>query len=68
MTLTADQLGTFRGRNSNFNGDGFARQTFKVHSVSQSDFDKWVKEAKGKKTLSQDTFDKKSYQVHLTKN
>ena len=34
------------------------RQTFKVHSVSQSDFDKWVKEAKGKKTLSQDTFDK----------
>ena len=57
-TLTADQLGTFRGRNSNFNGDGFARQTFKVHSVSQNDFDKWVKEAKGKKTLNQDTFDK----------
>lgn len=57
-TLTADQLGTFRGRNSNFNGEGFSRQTFKVHSVSQNDFDKWVKEAKGKKTLSQDTFDK----------
>ncbi|MDU2310072.1 MAG: cytochrome aa3 quinol oxidase subunit II [Staphylococcus epidermidis] len=41
-TLTADQLGTFRGRNSNFNGEGFSRQTFKVHSVSQNDFDKWV--------------------------
>ena len=34
-TLTADQLGTFRGRNSNFNGEGFSRQTFKVHSVSE---------------------------------
>ena len=48
-TLTADQLGTFRGRNSNFNGDGFARQTFKVHSVSQNDFDKWVKKLKVRK-------------------
>ena len=37
-TLTADQLATFRGRNSNFNGDGFARQTFKVHYVRQNRF------------------------------
>lgn len=57
-TLTADQTGTFRGRNSNFNGEGFSRQTFDVHSVSQSDFNKWVKKAKSKKTLDQDTFDK----------
>ena len=57
-TLTADQLGTFRGRNSNFNGEGFSRQTFKVHSVSEKDFDSWVKEAHSKKTLDQDTFDK----------
>lgn len=57
-TLTADQTGTFRGRNSNFNGEGFSRQTFKVHSVSQNEFDNWVKETKGKKTLDQDTFDK----------
>ena len=34
-TLTADRTGTFRGRNSNFNGEGFSRQTFKVHSVNQ---------------------------------
>ncbi|WP_281673350.1 cytochrome aa3 quinol oxidase subunit II [Staphylococcus auricularis] len=57
-TLTADQEGTFRGRNSNFNGEGFARQTFDVHSVSQSEFDDWVQDAKSKKVLTQDTFDK----------
>ena len=57
-TLTADQTGTFRGRNSNFNGEGFSRQTFKVHSVNQKDFDAWVKDAKSKKTISQDEFDK----------
>ncbi|RCF88924.1 cytochrome aa3 quinol oxidase subunit II, partial [Enterococcus faecium] len=32
-TIQADETGTFRGRNSNFNGEGFSRQTFKVHSV-----------------------------------
>ena len=58
MTLQADETGTFRGRNSNFNGEGFSRQTFKVHSVDQSEFDSWVKDAKSKKTLSQDEFDK----------
>ena len=57
-TLQADETGTFRGRNSNFNGEGFSRQTFKVHSVDQSEFDSWVKDAKSKKTLSQDEFDK----------
>ncbi|RIO41651.1 cytochrome aa3 quinol oxidase subunit II, partial [Staphylococcus nepalensis] len=30
-TLTASEEGTFRGRNSNFNGEGFARQTFDVN-------------------------------------
>ena len=58
LTLQADETGTFRGRNSNFNGEGFSRQTFKVHSVDQSEFDSWVKDAKSKKTLSQDEFDK----------
>lgn len=57
-TLTASEEGKFRGRNSNFNGEGFARQTFDVNSVSQKDFDKWVKKAQSKKKLKQDTFDK----------
>ena len=67
-TLTADQTGTFRGRNSNFNGEGFARQTFDVHSVSQSDYDKWVKDAKKHKTLDQDTFDKQLLPTTENKN
>ena len=46
MDFKADETGTFRGRNSNFNGEGFSRQTFKVHSVDQSEFDSWVKDAK----------------------
>lgn len=57
-TLEADQEGTFRGRNSNFNGEGFARQTFPVHAVSNSEFNKWVEKAKKEPKLSQDTFDK----------
>ncbi|MCP8713682.1 cytochrome aa3 quinol oxidase subunit II [Staphylococcus arlettae] len=57
-TMTASETGTFRGRNSNFNGEGFARQVFDVHSVSQSDFKDWVKDAQSKKVLDQDTFDK----------
>src|SRR5699024_1355804 len=57
-TLTASEEGTFRGRNSNFNGEGFARQTFDVNSVSQSEFKDWVKDAQSQKELDQDTFDK----------
>jgi cytochrome aa3-600 menaquinol oxidase subunit 2 len=67
-TLTADKTGTFRGRNSNFNGEGFARQTFDVHSVSQSKFNDWVKDAKKKKVLDQDTFDKQLLPTTENKN
>ena len=47
-TLQADETGTFRGRNSNFNGEGF--QTFKVHSVDQSDSILGLKDAKKENT------------------
>lgn len=57
-TLTSSEEGTFRGRNSNFNGEGFSRQTFDVNSLSQSEFNDWVKDAQSKKELDQDTFDK----------
>ncbi|PTG84849.1 cytochrome aa3 quinol oxidase subunit II [Staphylococcus chromogenes] len=57
-TYQADEEGTYRGRNSNFNGEGFSRHTFNVHAVSQSDYDKWVREAKSEKKIDQDTFDK----------
>jgi hypothetical protein len=62
------ELISFRGRNSNFNGEGFARQTFDVHSVSQSKFNDWVKDAKKKKVLDQDTFDKQLLPTTENKN
>ena len=57
-TLQADEEGTFRGRNSNFNGAGFARQVFNVNAVSTDKYNKWVKESQGKKVITQDAFDK----------
>ncbi|MBA1352572.1 MULTISPECIES: cytochrome aa3 quinol oxidase subunit II [Staphylococcus] len=67
-TLTASEEGTFRGRNSNFNGEGFARQTFDVNSVSQSKFKDWVKDAQSQKELDQDTFDKQLLPTTENKN
>ncbi|SEI00730.1 cytochrome aa3 quinol oxidase subunit 2 [Halobacillus karajensis] len=44
LYLQADEAGTYDGRNSNFNGEGFAEQTFKVHAESEEDFQTWVEE------------------------
>ncbi|MCG3413403.1 cytochrome aa3 quinol oxidase subunit II [Staphylococcus massiliensis] len=57
-TLQASEEGTFKGRNSNFNGEGFARQTFDVKAVDNKSYKEWVKKAQGEKKLTQDTFDK----------
>ncbi|UXR72228.1 cytochrome aa3 quinol oxidase subunit II [Staphylococcus sp. IVB6240] len=57
-TMQADEEGTYRGRNSNFNGEGFSRHTFQVNAVSQEKYDEWVKKAQSEKVIDQDTFDK----------
>ncbi|RWZ60616.1 cytochrome aa3 quinol oxidase subunit II [Halobacillus fulvus] len=44
LYLQADEEGVYDGRNSNFNGEGFAAQTFKVHAESEEDFNSWVEE------------------------
>ena len=67
-TLTADQNGTFRGRNSNFNGEGFSRQTFKVHSVDQKISMLGLKMLKVRKLLAKMSLINKSYQVLQIKN
>ncbi|MGM0899713.1 MAG: cytochrome aa3 quinol oxidase subunit II [Bacillota bacterium] len=46
LHLAADSPGEFMGRNANFNGKGFAENTFNVTSVSQLEFEYWVKEVK----------------------
>ncbi|MFD1020348.1 cytochrome aa3 quinol oxidase subunit II [Thalassobacillus hwangdonensis] len=44
LYLQADEEGVYDGRNSNFNGEGFAMQTFKVHAESEDEFNDWVTE------------------------
>lgn len=46
LYLTADKPGEFLGRNTNFNGKGYADMEFTVEAKSSKDFDKWVKEVK----------------------
>lgn len=44
LYLEADEEGIYDGRNSNFNGEGFAAQTFKVHAEGEDEFNAWVEE------------------------
>ncbi|WP_010529761.1 cytochrome aa3 quinol oxidase subunit II [Lentibacillus jeotgali] len=44
LYLQADETGVYEGRNSNFNGEGFAAQTFEVYAESSSEFNNWVEQ------------------------
>ncbi|RLQ93424.1 cytochrome aa3 quinol oxidase subunit II [Falsibacillus albus] len=44
LYLQADHPGVYKGRNANFNGEGFADQKFDVKAETQEDFDQWVKD------------------------
>jgi cytochrome aa3-600 menaquinol oxidase subunit II len=46
LHLAADVSGEFMGRNANFNGKGFAENTFNATAIAQEEFDDWVKEVK----------------------
>lgn len=46
LYLVADNPGSYFGRNTNFNGRGYADMEFEVQAKTQEDFDKWVTEAK----------------------
>ncbi|WP_155591147.1 cytochrome aa3 quinol oxidase subunit II [Lysinibacillus cavernae] len=46
LHLAADSPGEYMGRNANFNGKGFAENTFNVTAMTQGEFDDWVKEVK----------------------
>lgn len=47
MYLVADKPGEYIGRNTNFNGKGYAGMEFTVESKSPQAFAKWVKDVKG---------------------
>ncbi|MEH7073219.1 cytochrome aa3 quinol oxidase subunit II [Neobacillus drentensis] len=46
MYLVADQPGEFLGKNTNFNGKGYADMEFTVESKSPQSFQKWVQDVK----------------------
>ncbi|MFC4559405.1 cytochrome aa3 quinol oxidase subunit II [Virgibacillus kekensis] len=46
LYLQADEPGVYKGRNSNFNGEGFTEQIFKVYAESSSEFRSWVESTK----------------------
>ena len=65
LYLQADEPGTYKGRNANFNGEGFTHQTFDVKAETQEDFDKWVKETQASAPkLSKDHYDQLLLQGH----
>ncbi|EIJ78358.1 cytochrome aa3 quinol oxidase subunit II [Bacillus methanolicus PB1] len=48
LYIVADNPGSYLGRNSNFNGKGFAEMEFEVQAQTKEEFDKWVKDVKEK--------------------
>ncbi|MFC9539391.1 cytochrome aa3 quinol oxidase subunit II [Lysinibacillus sp. NPDC056959] len=56
--LAADVPGSYMGRNSNFNGRGFAEMEFDAEAMTQEKFDEWVSDVKSKeKPLTEEKFD-----------
>ncbi|RPF53258.1 cytochrome aa3 quinol oxidase subunit II [Aquisalibacillus elongatus] len=49
LYLQADEEGVYDGRNSNFNGEGFSLQTFKVHAEPKEEFNNWVDQIQNEK-------------------
>jgi len=57
LHLMADTVGSYRGASANISGEGFANMTFKVNSMSNTDFSKWVIEsANSKKPLDSTSY------------
>ncbi|MFS0672223.1 cytochrome aa3 quinol oxidase subunit II [Ornithinibacillus sp. 179-J 7C1 HS] len=44
INIVADVPGDYPGRNANFSGKGFAKNTFTATALSPDEFDKWVEE------------------------
>lgn len=42
LNLIANETGTYKGYNTNINGEGYAKMVFDVHSVREADFDTWA--------------------------
>lgn len=66
LHLLAEAPGSYMGRNSNFNGAGFAEMNFEALAMTQKDYEEWVSEVK--KTadpLTKEKFDELLEDGHL---
>lgn len=61
LNLLADRAGVYLGRNTQYNGDGFATQSFRTAVMPKSQFDEWVQHAQ----KSAQTLDIKAYEEML---
>ncbi|WP_071459786.1 cytochrome aa3 quinol oxidase subunit II [Bacillus massilinigeriensis] len=46
LYLVADKPGSYMGRNTNFNGKGYAEMEFEVLAQTHKDFEEWIEEVK----------------------
>ncbi|MDB6454027.1 cytochrome c oxidase subunit II [Falsirhodobacter sp. 20TX0035] len=53
LNLSADHPGQWTGRNTQYNGDGFHRQTFRAEAMAPSDFARWAETAANAPPLDQ---------------
>lgn len=58
LHLMANEVGTYRGLSSNISGKGFAGMTFIVKATSEADFENWVSDRGGSKTLDFEGYEK----------
>lgn len=66
LILVADNPGSYMGRNTNFNGRGYADMEFEVLSQTQKDFDEWVKEVQQTAPkLTEDKYEELLKPTHL---
>ncbi len=45
--LEGNEIGTYRGRSTNYSGEGFSEMLFDAHVTSEENFDAWIDEVRG---------------------
>ncbi|WP_349410881.1 cytochrome aa3 quinol oxidase subunit II [Pseudalkalibacillus sp. SCS-8] len=67
--LQADEPGTYKGRNANFTGEGFAEQKFTVTAQTKEEFEQWVEETQASAPkLTKEKYDRLMLKGHTGKH
>lgn len=66
LFVVADNPGSYLGRNTNFNGRGYAEMEFEVLAQTETEFSKWIKEVKEQApTLTEEKYEELLKPTHL---